>query len=912
MSEAPKVFISYSHDSPKHMDRVLALSNHLRAKGIDCSIDQYEESPPEGWPQWCDNQVEESRFVLVACTDTYLRRFKGKGEPRKGLGATWEGHIVTQELYNAQGKNEKFIPVVLSQQDGDFIPVTLQSATCYDAADAQGLEKLYRRLTGQPSILKPELGELVEMLPKPAPAGLQALPELGRKQNFLQPWNVPIPPNPFFTGREQALRDIDVVFKAGRAAALTGLGGVGKTQTAARYACLHRDEYKAVLWVSAATRETLVSGFAALAGLLSLPEAGAQDQAQAVAAVKRWLEANNGWLLVLDNANELALVRELGLHPSRGRLLLTTQAQALGGLARPVEILEMQPEEGALFLLRRAGLVQEEEPWEQAEEADRPVALEISKELGGLPLALDQAGAYLEETQCGLAKYLALYRREGAELRMRRGGIAPDHASVAATFALSFGNVKQASEAAAEVLRLCAFLHPDAIPAEILTEGAPELGPILAPAAAKPTQLDEAIGAGLRYSLLRRRDGTLSIHRLVQQVIQDGLTDEEQRQWAERAVRAVNAAFPDPSVFANWGQCERLLPQALACAGFVDKSDFDSTEAALLLNRAGYYLDGRARYAEAEPLYQRSLALAEHAYGPDHPNVASSLNNLAELYRAEGKHAEAEPLYKRSLAIDERAYGPDHPDVATDLNNLALLYRAQGKYADAEPLFQRSLAILENALGPDQPTVATSLNNLASLYAAQGKYAEAEPLYKRSLAIRVKALGPDHPDVAASLNNLAELHRDQGKYAEAEPLYQRSLAILEKALGPEHPNVASNLNNLALLYRAHGKYAEAEPLYKRSLAIDERVYGPDHPDVARDLNNLASLYRAQGKYAEAEPLYQRALAIFEKALGPVHPNVATALENYAALLRQTGREKQAEEMEARARAIRAKQAPAGG
>jgi hypothetical protein len=107
----PSVFISYSHDSPAHRDRILALSDRLRADGVDCRIDQYEESPPEGWPQWCDRQVETSAFVLVVCTEIYLRRFKGEEVPQIGLGVIWEGHIITQELYNAQGRNTKFIPV---------------------------------------------------------------------------------------------------------------------------------------------------------------------------------------------------------------------------------------------------------------------------------------------------------------------------------------------------------------------------------------------------------------------------------------------------------------------------------------------------------------------------------------------------------------------------------------------------------------------------------------------------------------------------------------------------------------------------------------------------------------------------------------------------------------------------------
>ena len=354
---------------------------------------------------------------------------------------------------------------------------------------------------------------------------------------------------------------------------------------------------------------------------------------------------------------------------------------------------------------------------------------------------------------------------------------------------------------------------------------------------------------------------------------------------------------------AHYGEAEKAWLLALKEAENFGPED--PLLATSLNNLASlYYAQGK--YAEAEPLYQRSLAIREKALGPEHPDVAQSLNNLAELYRTQGKYAEAEPLYQRALAILEKALGPEHPNVATALNNLALLYYAQGKYADAEPLYKRSLAIREKALGPEHPNVATALNNLASLYRAQGKYAEAEPLYQRSLAIREKALGPEHPNVATALNNLASLYRAQGKYAEAEPLYQRSLAIREKALGPEHPDVATSLNSLALLYYAQGKYADAEPLYQRSLAIREKALGPEHPNVATALNNLAALYYAQGKYDDAEPLYQRALAIQEKALGPEHPNVATALNSLASLYYAQGKYAEAEPLYKRSLAIQEK------
>ena len=223
------------------------------------------------------------------------------------------------------------------------------------------------------------------------------------------------------------------------------------------------------------------------------------------------------------------------------------------------------------------------------------------------------------------------------------------------------------------------------------------------------------------------------------------------------------------------------------------------------------------------------------------------------LYQAQGRYAEAEPLYKRALAIEEKALGPEHPDIATSLNNLALLYQVQGRYAEAEPLYKRALAIGEKALGPEHPDVATSLNNLAELYQAQGRYAEAEPLYKRALAIGEKALGPEHPDVAISLNNLAGLTRR--KAAMPRPsLFTNAPSPSREGARPGAPGCRHQSEQSRGLYQAQGRYAEAEPLYKRALAIEEKALGPEHPDVATSLNNLAVLYQAQGRYAEAEPL----------------------------------------------------------
>jgi CHAT domain-containing protein/Tfp pilus assembly protein PilF len=357
----------------------------------------------------------------------------------------------------------------------------------------------------------------------------------------------------------------------------------------------------------------------------------------------------------------------------------------------------------------------------------------------------------------------------------------------------------------------------------------------------------------------------------------------------------------------NQGQYAAAIPLAERSLAIWEKVlGPEHPDVASSLNNLAELYRAQGNYSQAEPLYQRSLVIKEKVLGPEHPNVASSLNNLANLYQAQGNYSQAEPLYQRSLAIWEKVLGKEHPDVATSLNNLAELYKAMGKYSQAEPLYQRSLAIREKVLGKEHPDVAASLNNLASLYQDMGNYSQAEPLYQRSLAIKEKVLGKEHPLVASSLNNLAGLYQVQGNYSQAEPMYQRALAIKEKVLGKEHPLVASSLNNLAALYQAQGNYSQAEPLYQRSLAIREKVLGKEHPLVASSLNNLAALYQAQGNYSQAEPLYQRSLAIKEKVLGPEHPDVATSLNNLALLYQAQGNYSQAEPLYQRSLAIKEK------
>ena len=151
----PRVFISYSHDSAEHADRVLDLADRLRRDGIEATIDQYVASPPEGWPVWMDRQIGESDFVLLVCTETYYRRVMGREEPGKGLGVRWEGTLIYQHIFDAATCNTRFVPILFKPWTTEYIPRPVKGASYYSVDADDGYEGLYRRLTAQPKTLPP-------------------------------------------------------------------------------------------------------------------------------------------------------------------------------------------------------------------------------------------------------------------------------------------------------------------------------------------------------------------------------------------------------------------------------------------------------------------------------------------------------------------------------------------------------------------------------------------------------------------------------------------------------------------------------------------------------------------------------------------------------------------------------------
>ncbi len=662
--------------------------------------------------------------------------------------------------------------------------------------------------------------------------------------------------NCWFEGRTTQLQEIHDWLKGGQATMLLyGLGGIGKTQLATEYGYQFKTNFQVVIWVNADTSATLTAGYVTIASQLELPSHQERDQERMVQEVKTWLQQDQcNYLLILDNADEPEILRPFLPPKFAGALLITSRASFIPGVnnLKKMNVTGLHPDDAAQVLLKRNG-------GQAASLSELVAAHKLAEELHFFPLALEQAAGYIAAQNLSIQKYLDQYQVENLSLlKDSRYPTDNEQRTIFTTWNLNLEKVR-ANPVATEILFLSAFLHPDDIPFELLTNGATSISPALDAALKQARFVNEVLFPLTRYSLvtINPESQTYSIHRLVQHVIQADMDDATKRTWAEQVIRLVNQAFPNVE-FTNWPQCARLLAQALQAAALGQHYDLKLLELACLLNKIGSYLYEYGRYTEAKPLYLEALKMRREGLPTGHPDIAISLNNLAALYDEQGQYTETELLYNEALEIFRKEFPVRHLHIANSFNNLAVLYYKQGRYAEAESLYKNALEIYRKELPAGHPDIATCLNNLALLYTSQGRYAEAEPMCVEALEIVRKKLPAGHPDIATSLANLAVLYKSQRRYTEAEPLYEEALEIYQKKLPAGHPTIIQSLNNLALFYHGQGRYALAESFYLQAIAILENTPEGVHPNLPLFLDNYAALLRAKLKFFKAFELKARA------------------------------------------------------
>lgn len=817
MSNRFQVYLSYNTDEPAE---VLALAQALRERGVDPWLDLWELSPGMFWQKELERVLSEvpTAAVLVG---------------REGLGP-WQERESCAMLEEFVRRGARVIPVLLpSAPDQPQLPLFLRGFTWVDlrgGLSAAGVGRLVWGVTGE----RP-----ADVVPGP--------PTLPSKK----PWSHNLPWSSLgstFKGREKELNELaaalgmDPATAAAKSQVICGLGGIGKTRLAIEFAWSRSQMYHSAFFVGASTPESLRHGIAELADSRRLDlRLGGVSDGDKVEAVLGWLTRNRGWLLVLDSVDSpeaQQAVRRL-LPLDGGHLLVTSR------LAHwPTDF-----ERRTLKTLERkdsVALLLETTHTEACDDA--ALADSLADLLGDLPLALEQAGAYIDARGSSFATYLEAWKHDRQEI-LGWYDMAATHypLAIALTWSQSVESLGPQSRA---LLRLLSHLSAAPVPLALLTSSALLCGDALMllgeeglVTTNKSSRIDVlgALAELVRFSLVARHNGSVSVHRMVQEVERSRIPASRRTAWIERAIRMISDFAPrPPDDVRTWAIWDDLLPHAERVIELAWSEGIAQPTAALMIE-LGILLSSRGQHGQAESLLRRALMVDEVTFGSRHPRLAVDLNNLAQVVRAAGRLEEAESLMRQALEIDEEFYGAEHDNVARHLNNLAALLKATGRLAEAEPLMRRALAIDERVFGPRHPRVAIRLNNLAMLLEATQRHDEAEPMARRALAISEEAFGPHHPRVASRLVNLGNLLLARGCGQEAEPLVQRALVIDQHAYGPNHPSVARDFFTLAMLARDRGEVEAAVQHCRRSLEICRLSLGGSHPRTCSLGQSLAEL-----------------------------------------------------------------------
>ena len=688
------------------------------------------------------------------------------------------------------------------------------------------------------------------------------MPASARADQQLAPiWNVPYNRNAHFVGREQDLADLHarpIAHERGRRVqAIHGLGGVGKSQLALEYAYKFAHEFQIVWWLSADEPATLALQYSKLGQRLGMrfPEGAKLDDIRH--HIRRVLNTRHDWLLIFDNAAGPEDVQNYIPQDRTGQVLITSRNPNWGSVARPLPLRGLKRAEAVAFLLSRSG-----------RQGRGDSATRLAMALGDLPLALEQAAACIEQTGISFTDYLKRFETHWAELLkdVRYAGDYPD--SVAMTWELSFRQVQEDMPAAADLMSLCSFLHPDDIGRALLRDGAPRLPEQLARTILDVVAFDEAVAVLRRYSLIETSEKSFSIHRLVGALARDRLTEQERLDWATAAIHLVRGSFEfDSQDMGSWDRCAQLLPHALAAAGHAEALGAAPRVTVGVLEDAGRYLQKRAQYEEAKYVLERAMALCISFYGESHPRVAAVANSLGRVHNELGENAEALACYERALNIDRSTYGDNDVHVATIVNNYAVSLHNAGRTDEARQQFEWTLSVYEMHYGKDHPKVASVVNNLGYVLHSAGDLAGAQELFARSAAMAEAVYHPNHPVVGHVLANLGLVARLRGDFATSRKHLERAMSINEAAYGSDHPAVARTAGHLGELYVAQNQFAAARVQFERALRIDELIYGPTHISVFNRLNQLGRAMKEMGDFEGAKKCLHRAADILAAAQG---------------------------------------------
>ncbi|KAN0082014.1 hypothetical protein V8E54_003312, partial [Elaphomyces granulatus] len=709
-------------------------------------------------------------------------------------------------------------------------------------------------------------------------------------------WMVPFKRNPRFLGRHNEIMELEQKVLSNndkvRKMAITGLGGVGKTQIALEVAYRVRDRKPecSIFWIPSTSIEMIEQAYMSIGKHLELQGVAPAEMKMRVKAHLN-SEKAGPWLLIVDNVDDrnIWLTSDGGspaldtyLPQSKyGFVLFTTRNRQLATRLVGPDIIKIhQMDDRMATDLLRASLI------DRNLVNDHPITTQLLHQLSNLPLAITQAASYINETEISVATYLSLLQsQENVMIELLSQDFEDEwrylgiNNSVAITWLISFNQIQRSNPLAADYLFFMSCIDPRDIPLSLL------------PPDSSQVKQQNALGLLKAYSFITgQADGqTVSLHRLVHVATRNWLRNGGKlEQWTVNTGKRLRGIFPsyEPENRILWRE---YLPHALF---ILQSNEFKNNkeDGENLVQRVAQCLYSDGRYNQAGALFKEVLEKKARRLKIDDEEMLGTMTWMASTYREQGRWTEAEKLFVQVMETSEAVLGPEHPDTLTNMASLASTYRKQGRWTEAEKLFVQVIETKKTVLGPEH---LDTLNNLALTYWSQGRWTEAEKLFVQVMETRKTVLGPEHPDTLTSIDNLALTYRSQGRWTEAEKLEVQAMETSKTVLGPEHPDTLTSMNNLALTYRSQGRWAEAEKLFVQVMETSKTVLGPEHPDTLISMGNLALTYPNQGRWTEAEKLEVRVMETSKTVLGPEHPDTITSMWNLSLTLKELCRHDEA-------------------
>ena len=702
-----------------------------------------------------------------------------------------------------------------------------------------------------------------------------------------RPFNVPFAPK-----GNQMVGDQDVLQQvrnkltaskrspARRGVALQGIGGLGKTQTAVEYAYVYKNQYPGgVIWLFAdQDLDSQLTQLATDARWLA-PES---DAATKLDVARQRLRSHAGCLFIFDNLEDpRAIEAYLSAAPRDADVLVTSQLEQPGFESVPLDLLP--PPQSLTLLLQEADRLATTGPELEA-------ASKIVKELDGLPLALELAGAYLRQRpEISFQTYLEQLLNEGLRTALRGKFLVSATAHEADLFrTLRISKRLLIDEPQLQsILRVMSQLAPASLGIELLSALLKE---------PRPSALTDALSLATKLRILSPEHGPVAarryrMHRLIWAVLQEEQPtgDADARALGQRLCSWLMALRDDP---AKVGQYEAEVPHLAAWTITCQQHHWDEDLVRSLWLQA-YPLYHRGQYRESEQVVTAACRQYDERGVNNEELLAHLQSDLGTLNSAQGRYTDALKYAEKALAIRQRLFGEEHRDTATSLNNVGVSHGEQGNHAKALEYVEKALAIRQRVLGEEHRDTATSWNNVGYTYGKHANHANA-PDYaekaldyvKKALAMRRRMLGEEHPETAASWNNLGYLYGEQGDSAKALKYQKEALAIVRRVLGEDHPHTATCWNNVGSTYGQQGDHDQAQEYKEEAWAMRRRVLGEEHPDTASSWYNVGVTYGEQGKQAKALECHDKAHSILSRTLGSEHPTTMRVTLAYVQTLCQ--------------------------